>query len=170
MIVYEGSLAFGSCIADHALVWAMILLLWFLSFLVVYLVRRRRGSPMEIKAWRWVGGGVSVLLIALAVGLAFAGRQTVRVVTIDRDIDIVGCVGVNREAARLPLSEIRVEYWSHGPSSHRSSSSVVHEFQIWTLGKARQLARFPADSRGTNLGALRKLAPDAVADYERTRR
>ena len=148
----------------------MILLLWFLFLVVIYLLRRRRGSAMEIKAWRWVGGGVSVLLVAMAVGLAFAGGQTARVVTIDKDVDIIRCVGVNRETARLPLSEIRFEYWSHGPSSHRSSSSVVHEFQVWTLGKSRQLARFPADSGGTNLGALRKLAPDTVADYERTRR
>jgi hypothetical protein len=169
MVVYESWPVFGSCVADHVLLWAMILVLWSLFLLVVYLVRRRRGSAVEITAWRWIGGGFSLLLVALAAGLALTGRQTVRVVTIDRDVDIVGCAGVSREAARLPLSEIRVEYWSHGPSSHRSSSSVVHEFQVWTLGKSRQLARFPADSRGTNLDALRKLAPDAVADYERTR-
>ncbi len=170
MIVYEGSLAFGSCVADHALLWATILLFWFMFLLVVYLVRRRRGSAMEIKILRRVGGAASVLLVALAVGLAFTGRKTVRVVTIDKDIEIAGCVGMDREVERLPLSEIRFEYWSDGPSSHRSSNNVVHEFQLWTLGKSRQLARFRADSSGTNLGVLRKLAPEAVSAYERTKR
>jgi hypothetical protein len=47
---------------------------------------------------------------------------------------------------------------------------VVHEFQIWTLGKSRQLARFRADADGTNLTALRKLAPDAVATYEQMKK
>jgi len=108
--------------------------------------------------------------LRFAVGFAFSERKTARVVTIGKDIDIVGCVGVNRETARLPLSDVRFVYWSHGPSSHRSSGSVVHEFQVWTLGKSRQLARFPADSNGTNLGGLRKHAPDAVATYEQVKR
>ena len=170
MIVYESSLAFGSCIANHAVRWAAILLLWLLVLAVIYLVRFRRGSATEIQIWRWICVGVSVLLVALAVGLAFTEHQTVRVVTIDNDIDIVGCAGVNHETERRPLSDVRFAYSSYGPSSHRSSSSVVHEFQVWTLGKSRQLARFQADSRGVNLDALRKLAPDTVADYERTRR
>jgi hypothetical protein len=118
MIIYEGVLVFGSCLADYALPWMVILTLWFLFFIFIYWTRRRRGTATEIAIWRWVGGGLSVVFVAIAVGFAFSERKTVRVVTIGKDIDIVGCVGVNRETARLPLSDVRFEYWSHGPSSH----------------------------------------------------
>ena len=165
MVIYEGSLAFGSCFADYAVMWTVILVVWFAAFVFIYRVRRRRGTAMEVAIWRWVGGGVSLLLVAIAVGFAFSERKTVQVATIDKDINVIGCVGVNRETARLPLSQVQFEYASHRQSGQKSSR-IVHEFFVRPLDKSGWLARFRADSDGVNMAALRKLVPEAVAAYE----
>ena len=167
MTIFEKTLAFGSCFSDYATMWIVILAIVAGVYGLIVWLRRGRGTARQVATTRWIFGGAGVLIVALAVGFAFSERQTVRVATIDKDVDIVGCVGIYGETSRTPLSQVRFDHASRTQSS-KTSRTTVHEFFVRPLDAPSRgwLARFRADSDGVNWPALRKLAPEAVAVYE----
>ena len=167
MTIFEKTLAFGSCFSDYASMWIVILAIVGGLYFLVFWLGRGRGSGRQKAYLHWGFRGALALLVVVAVGFAFHERQTVRVATINKDIDIVGCVGIYGETSRTPLSQVRFEHASHRQSGQKSSR-IVHEFFVRPLGATSRdwLARFRADSDGVNWPALRKLAPEAVAAYE----
>jgi hypothetical protein len=115
--------------------------------------------------WRWIGGGTFLLILCIGVVFAFLEKKTTRVAVDGTNVTITSCVGISPASERVALADVVFEHHAYRKGN---AARLTHEFRMWLTDKSRELGRFAADAAGTNLAALRKIAPQAVANYEKT--